>query len=480
MAAKRTIYVQVATRVCLSTSASTGRVFWKHPIRVPGRNREQLARHNGVGKAPLHNETHEAYARAMFGRSTVIVMAALFSSMTGDAGAVGEWILTFNARDQSGPVAGVCFAYSFLDPTLQQTFSGTSCTGPNGSNNVAFGSQVQAADVTQGAIPAGCTGGLAAPVHVVAGTPSVDAVLSCGVTPPPPGPPPPPPGPPPPPASNLPPIAVNNTYGMSEAGTLNANVLKNDRDPDGDVMHVELIKNEMRASRFSLSQNGALLYRPRPDFDGTVHLQYQAVDARGAKSETATVTVRIVSTPPVPKRDNSSPKRASSPSGHGLKGDPPLPFPTGVTWYGVDPFTYGWYNVVCTTALMGLRPFIYELGASRTEYFQMFVRWEYMGADARWHEFGGAKKTRTPNFKNDAVNHYFVFPNKDVDGANLLVTPTQADLLYNSSYRFGLRWEWLDEKAGRDVIHSVPAKNGVTRGNDFYFPPNGYCTVPEG
>ena len=106
------------------------------------------------------------------------------------------------------------------------------------------------------------------------------------------------------------PVAVDDAqYGTDEDTTLTVTavqgVLANDTDVDvGDTLRARL--DDLPASgRVSLSADGAFIYTPNPNFNGTDTFTYTVTDTAGRISEPATVTVLVapVHDAPVAKED---------------------------------------------------------------------------------------------------------------------------------------------------------------------------------
>lgn len=113
-----------------------------------------------------------------------------------------------------------------------------------------------------------------------------------------------------PPPRNRPPIAVSERWTVPAGGYVYDNALKNDRDPDGDRFTPRVTSISFRASEWSgMEQDGTFNYVSGP---GTrVHqrkvITYHLVDARGARSAPATVTIDVV--PPGTRRKSSPIRR---------------------------------------------------------------------------------------------------------------------------------------------------------------------------
>ena len=108
---------------------------------------------------------------------------------------------------------------------------------------------------------------------------------------------------------NDPPVAVNDSYAVDQNAALNVSigngVLANDTDVDtGDTKTAVLARNPQFGS-LVLRNDGSFDYVPQNGYFGSDQFTYQARDAAGALSGTATVaiTVRQVNQPPVANDD---------------------------------------------------------------------------------------------------------------------------------------------------------------------------------
>ncbi len=123
-------------------------------------------------------------------------------------------------------------------------------------------------------------------------------------------------------AQNAAPVARNDSYAVARDTTLTVpapGVLANDTDANGDALTARRTTSPSSGTLQSFSSSGAFSYRPAAGFTGTVSFTYRAVDANGARSPRATVTITV--TAPT----NQTPQITSTP-------------PTGAT-VGV-PFSY--------------------------------------------------------------------------------------------------------------------------------------------
>ena len=109
-----------------------------------------------------------------------------------------------------------------------------------------------------------------------------------------------------PPPENRPPVAVSERWRVPAGGYVYDNALKNDRDPDGDRFTPRVTSISFRATEWSgMEQDGTFNYMAGP---GTRVQQrkvitYHLVDARGARSAPATITIDVV--PPGKQRGAS-------------------------------------------------------------------------------------------------------------------------------------------------------------------------------
>lgn len=109
------------------------------------------------------------------------------------------------------------------------------------------------------------------------------------------------------PTPNTPPIANNDSAGVSEDATLNINapgVLGNDTDGENDPLTATLATNAANGS-VSLNADGSFSYTPNADFNGTDSFTYTAFDGSFA-SNTATVTITVSEVNDAPTATNDS------------------------------------------------------------------------------------------------------------------------------------------------------------------------------
>ncbi len=101
-------------------------------------------------------------------------------------------------------------------------------------------------------------------------------------------------------AANAPPLASDDAYSLTVNGTLTTTtadgVLVNDSDPDGDELEVlepDFVTPPPNAQDFRIFRKGGFRFTPAPGFVGSVEFTYQALDADGATSGPATVTLTV-------------------------------------------------------------------------------------------------------------------------------------------------------------------------------------------
>ena len=94
--------------------------------------------------------------------------------------------------------------------------------------------------------------------------------------------------------TNTAPVAVGDSYAVSEDGTLNViapGVLGNDTDADGDTLTASIVTPPGHGA-LTLSANGAVSYSPLPNFNGADSFTYKANDG-STDSNIATVTISV-------------------------------------------------------------------------------------------------------------------------------------------------------------------------------------------
>ncbi|MBN2506561.1 MAG: tandem-95 repeat protein [Verrucomicrobia bacterium] len=110
-------------------------------------------------------------------------------------------------------------------------------------------------------------------------------------------------------AAACPPTAVADSYSVDEDAILTVaapGVLRNDTDPDGDVLTAVLVM-ESDHGTVSLNPNGSFSYLPNWNFHGTDSFLYQAHDGTATSAPVAvTLTVPSVNDVPVARKDTYS------------------------------------------------------------------------------------------------------------------------------------------------------------------------------
>jgi large repetitive protein len=105
------------------------------------------------------------------------------------------------------------------------------------------------------------------------------------------------------PVVNRPPDAVDDELRSRPGRTMRTNVLRNDSDPDGDVLSVRPNANRTDSGTFSVAADGAFAYTPRYGFAGGDSVSYTVSDSRGG-SDTATVWIQVENAPPVVENEH--------------------------------------------------------------------------------------------------------------------------------------------------------------------------------
>ncbi len=162
-----------------------------------------------------------------------------------------------------------------------------------------------------------------------------------------------------PPPENRPPIAVSDRWEVRAGHYVYDNALKNDRDPDGDRFTPRVTRISFRAAEWSgMERDGTFNYMAGP---GTrIHqrkvITYHLVDARGARSAPATITIDVIP----PGKKGSSP--ISGRGGARASATPRWYRQTTVAWAcfgtGFDRFCYGAVSPSMTQALNAATPWI--------------------------------------------------------------------------------------------------------------------------
>jgi VCBS repeat-containing protein len=97
-------------------------------------------------------------------------------------------------------------------------------------------------------------------------------------------------------SGNRAPVATNDSYATNQATVLNIaapGVLTNDTDPDAGDTRTAVLAGAPGHGTLTLYANGGFRYTPNASYTGTDTFRYQAKDAAGALSNTATVTITI-------------------------------------------------------------------------------------------------------------------------------------------------------------------------------------------
>src|SRR5206468_2823480 len=100
---------------------------------------------------------------------------------------------------------------------------------------------------------------------------------------------------------NDPPVATDDSYSTDEDTALSGStVLTDDSDSHNGApsenntpLTAQLVSGPSHAASFTLNSNGTFSYTPATDYNGSDAFTYQAVDALGGASNTATVTITI-------------------------------------------------------------------------------------------------------------------------------------------------------------------------------------------
>ena len=111
-------------------------------------------------------------------------------------------------------------------------------------------------------------------------------------------------------AVNDPPVAVADSYTVSEDATLTVNVadgvLANDTDVEGDAKTAEVVTNPAHGT-LTLNANGSFTYTPTANYFGADSFTYRAKDANGQSQPiTVTITVNGVADAPTAANDTKS------------------------------------------------------------------------------------------------------------------------------------------------------------------------------
>ena len=85
---------------------------------------------------------------------------------------------------------------------------------------------------------------------------------------------------------NDPPIAVADSFTVTQQATVRIDVLNNDSDADGDELSLIGVSSPSNGSASITSDNNFILYLPNVDFEGNDSFVYQLSDNRGGTSAT--------------------------------------------------------------------------------------------------------------------------------------------------------------------------------------------------
>jgi VCBS repeat-containing protein len=93
--------------------------------------------------------------------------------------------------------------------------------------------------------------------------------------------------------ANPAPTPVDDAFSADKNTAITGNVLTNDTDPDGDVLHIDTTPVQIPANgTLVLNADGSFVYTPNTNFHGTDTFQYRVIDADGGAA-TATVTLTV-------------------------------------------------------------------------------------------------------------------------------------------------------------------------------------------
>ncbi|MEM1049027.1 MAG: calcium-binding protein [Pseudomonadota bacterium] len=105
--------------------------------------------------------------------------------------------------------------------------------------------------------------------------------------------------------ANRPPVAEDDLFEISEDSPTALDFLANDTDPDADPLVAEIVAGP--ASGTLTFQDGVWTYTPGPDVFGPDSFTYAAVDAEGARSEEAVVSIAVLPLNDAPVFEASGP-----------------------------------------------------------------------------------------------------------------------------------------------------------------------------
>ena len=101
---------------------------------------------------------------------------------------------------------------------------------------------------------------------------------------------------------NDPPIAVADSFTVTQQATVRIDVLNNDSDADGDELSLIGVSSPSNGSASITSDNNFILYLPNVDFEGNDSFVYQLSDNRGGTSTAlVTISVEFINNKPVLK-----------------------------------------------------------------------------------------------------------------------------------------------------------------------------------
>ncbi|OQX12316.1 MAG: hypothetical protein BWK80_43840 [Desulfobacteraceae bacterium IS3] len=104
---------------------------------------------------------------------------------------------------------------------------------------------------------------------------------------------------------NAPPVAEDDSVNTLPGEPVSIPVLVNDSDPNGDTIVIEEIVTQPKNGTVSFTENGEVIYTPKPGFSGTDTFEYQISDGKGG-TDIAVVTVIVDNLPPVAINDKAS------------------------------------------------------------------------------------------------------------------------------------------------------------------------------
>ncbi|OED35410.1 hypothetical protein AB833_29690 [Chromatiales bacterium (ex Bugula neritina AB1)] len=111
-------------------------------------------------------------------------------------------------------------------------------------------------------------------------------------------------------AVNVPPVAADDLASTQINDLISIDVLGNDTDADGDLLAVTVVVQPPAGSA-SVVTEGRIVYTPAADFIGDETFSYQVDDGNGG-TDTASVTVSVLNTPPVALADAATTSTATA------------------------------------------------------------------------------------------------------------------------------------------------------------------------